>query len=103
VCIGKCPTCGRDPAPLTYSCENAAARIGDAVTADWLKRHASAGQIPHLRSGNGRGRAGRISFTEVHLAEILKLIERRPAGENASAPERAEFSSVVSRGKRRSA
>lgn len=86
---------------LTYSCERAAERIGDAVTADWLKRHASAGEIPHLRSGKGRGRAGRIAFTEAHLVEILKSLERRPAGE--TAPEPAEFSSVVSRGKRRSA
>jgi hypothetical protein len=100
MCTGKCPTCGHDPGPLTYSCENAAARIGDAVTADWLKRHASAGQIPHTRSGKGRGRAGKIAFTEAHLFEILQLIEKRPTGERTTEPA-AEFSSVVSRGPRR--
>lgn len=86
-------------APLTYNIERAAERIGDAVTADWLKRHATAGTIPHTRSGNGRGRAGRIAFTEAHLAEILLMIEKRP--ESMPAPDQpADFTSVVSRGKR---
>jgi hypothetical protein len=81
--------------PLTYTPAEAAERIGAAVTEDWLKKRAAADLIPHTRSGNGRGRSGRIAFTEAHLAEILQQIERRPAENPEPAP---EFTSVVSRG-----
>jgi hypothetical protein len=85
--------------PLTYTPRQAAERIGAAVTEDWLKKRAAADAIPHTRSGKGRGRSGRIAFTEAHLAEILQLIEHRPEGTPApAAPE--QFTSVVSRGKR---
>jgi hypothetical protein len=81
--------------PLTYDCDQAAARLGSTFTPDWLKRHAR--ELPHIKSGKGRGRAGRIGFTEAHLAEILVMFERRPAAAPApSSPD--DFSSVVSRG-----
>lgn len=85
---------------LTYNCEQAAERIGAAVSSDWLKRHARAGDIPHTRAGKGRGRAGRLAFTEAHLAEILLIIEQRPDTLPAPDPAPGEFTSVVSRGKR---
>ena len=91
-------------APLTYNFEQAAERIGHAVSASWLKRHAAAGDIPHTRSGAGRGRAGRVSFTEAHLVEILQKIEHRPSGSSPAQDEIAELAtSVISRGSRRSA
>lgn len=87
--------------PLTLTCEQAAQRIGAAVTADWLKRRAMRGEIPHTRSGKGRGRSGRIAFTDAHLTEILRIIEQRPtAPQNDGTPQPAEFGSVVSRGRR---
>lgn len=86
-------------APLTYNVQQAAERIGPAVTVDWLKKHIK--EIPHTRSGEGRGRAGRVAFTEAHLAEILQLLEKRP--ESMPAPDQPEdFRSVVSRGRRAS-
>jgi hypothetical protein len=63
-------------APLTYSIEQAAERLGHIVTVDWLKKRVD--DIPHLKSGSGRGRAGRIAFTDQHLAEILAMLEKRP-------------------------
>lgn len=88
--------------PLTYSAAEAAERIGPAVTADWLKKRAAAGEIPCTRSGKGRGRSGRLAFTEAHLAEILHIIERRPDGVPAPEPGPDDFQSVQSRGRRAS-
>lgn len=80
--------------PLTYNIEQAAERLGPICTADWLRKHAK--DLPHVRSGKGTGRAGRIGFTEGHLAEILTLLEQRP--ESMPAPtEPGEFRSVTSR------
>lgn len=80
--------------PLSYTVEQAAERIGPAVTVDWLKHNLAT--LPHTKSGKGRGRAGRVAFTEAHLHEILLLIEKRPEGSpGPSKPE--EFRSVVSR------
>lgn len=62
--------------PLTYSVEEAAERLGHVVTADWLRKRVD--QLPHVKSGNGSGRAGRIAFTDAHLAEILAGLEVRP-------------------------
>lgn len=87
-------------APLTYSVEQAAERLGHVVTADWLKHHLE--QIPHVKSGKGTGRAGRVAFTEGHLAEILLMLEKRPEGSQAPS-EPGEFHSIASRPPRRSA
>lgn len=65
-------------APLTYSIDQAAERLGPIVTVSWLKHNI--GKLPHRKSGAGRGRAGRVAFTEADLAEILQLLERRPPG-----------------------
>jgi hypothetical protein len=66
-----------------------------------LKRRAAAGEIPHTRSGKGRGRAGRLAFTERHLAEILLMLEVRPDG--APRPEDGDLAggAIVRRGRRR--
>lgn len=88
-------------APLTFNVEQAAERIGPAVTVDWLKKAATARRIPCTRSGKGRGRAGKLAFTEAHLAEILLMIEQRPEPSTAS-DQSSEFDSIISRGKRAS-
>jgi hypothetical protein len=85
--------------PLTYDVHAAAERIGPAVTVDWLRKHAQRGEIPHTRSGRGRGRSGRIAFTDAHLAEIIAQLEQRPAGSPAPAGP-GEFRSIASRGRR---
>lgn len=83
--------------PLTYTVEQAAERLGPAVTKDWIKHHIA--ELPHTRSGKGRGRAGRVAFTEAHLMEILLLIEHRPATSPIpSQPD--EFRTIVTRGRR---
>lgn len=80
------------PAIRTYSIIEAGEQLAPVVTAGWLKRHIR--EIPHLRMGPGRGRAGRIGFTEAHLVEILAMHEVRPV----SVPEPA--SSIVTRRRR---
>lgn len=87
--------------PLTYNPREAAARIGAAVTEDWLKKRAAADEIPHTRSGKGRGRAGRIAFTEAHLAEILQLLEHRPAAMPAPSGPDDDWGLVTRRNPRR--
>jgi hypothetical protein len=74
--------------PLTYSVEGAAARLGGSFTLD---------EIPHIKAGNGRGRAGRISFSEAHLVQIIDMFTVRPA---AAGPE-PEFPSMATRRSRR--
>lgn len=86
--------------PLTYSIDQAAERLGHVVTPDWLRHHLS--EIPHVKSGDGVGRAGRIAFTEGHLAEILLMLEKRPAGSEPT-PGPQDFTSIASRPPRRSA
>lgn len=88
-------------APLTHNIEEAAHILGPVASVDWLKKAVAAKKVPHVRSGNGRGRAGRVAFTDAHLAEILLLLEQRP--EDSPAPDGpGEFRSVVSRGRRAS-
>lgn len=76
-----------------YSVEQAGEILSPLFTAAWLRGHID--EIPHTRAGVGRGRSGRIGFTDAHLAEIVAMFEVRPA-----APV-APKSSVVTR--RRSA
>lgn len=84
--------------PLTYSIEQAAARLGHVATADWLRHHLD--EIPHVKSGKGSGRAGRVAFTEGHLAEILAMLEKRPEASPAPS-DPSEFKSIASRPPRR--
>ncbi len=84
-------------APLTYNIEAAAARLGGPFTVDFLKNHLH--EIPHIKSGNGRGRAGRIAFSESHLVQIVDKYTVKPV--DAPTP---EFPSMASpRRRRRSA
>lgn len=79
--------------PLTYSMEEAAERLGYGFTVDWLKHRIK--DLPHIKTGGGHGRGGRVGFTEAHLAEILLMNERRPEGTGHTTPD--EFRSIVSR------
>lgn len=63
-------------APLTHSIESAAARLGGPFTVDWLKGHID--EIPHIRTGKGRGRSGRIGFSEKHLEQIIAMFSVDP-------------------------
>jgi hypothetical protein len=65
-------------APLSYTLAEAAARLGPAFTIDWLKARVKRREIPFGKTGSGNGRAGRVYFTEAHLAEILVMHEQRP-------------------------
>lgn len=64
-------------APLTYSLEAAAERLGGPFTPDWLRGHIT--EIPHIKVGSGNGRGGRIGFSESDLAEILLMFSVKPA------------------------
>jgi hypothetical protein len=61
-----------------YSVEQAGEILSPLFTAAWLRGHID--EIPHTRAGDGRGRSGRIGFTEAHLAEIVAMHEVRPVG-----------------------
>lgn len=63
--------------PMTCDIETAAMRLGGPFTVDWLRGHMH--EIPHVKNGSGRGRGGRIGFTEAHLAEIVERFTVRPA------------------------
>lgn len=63
-------------AQLTYSIEEAAARLSGPFTVDWLKGHLA--EIPHIKAGNGTGRGGRIGFSETHLAAIITMFTVEP-------------------------
>ena len=49
---------------MVYTPEEAAARIGNVVSAAWLKRKAGRREIPCSRMG-------KIGFTQKHLDEIV--------------------------------
>jgi hypothetical protein len=53
------------PEPLVYTAEQAAARLGAGITANWLRERAAAERIPHTRLGRRR------VWTEADLAELL--------------------------------
>ncbi len=63
-------------ASLTYTVEEAAERLGPICSVAWLKKHMRT--IPHRKSGNGVGRAGRVAFTDDDLAAILAMLEVKP-------------------------
>lgn len=54
---------------LTFTVTEAAERLGAAFSPDWLHKHLA--DIPHGRTGNGTGRAGRVYFTAADLDEIV--------------------------------
>lgn len=64
-------------APLTYSIDAAAERLGGPFTIDWLRGHID--EIPHVKTGRGSGRSGRIGFTEAHLTAIVAMFTVEPA------------------------
>lgn len=63
-------------APLVSDINQAAQRLGGGFTVDWLRNHLD--QIPHVRTGGGTGRAGRIGFTEDHLRRIVEQFTIEP-------------------------
>lgn len=63
-------------APLTYTLEQAAQRLGGPFTVDWLKGHID--ELPHIKVGGGTGRGGRIGFSEADLAAIVLMFRREP-------------------------
>lgn len=70
---------------LSFNIEEASRRLGPAFTVDWLKGHID--EIPHGKTGNGTGRAGRIYFTDAHLAQILVQFEVQPDTTPESGPD----------------
>lgn len=64
------------PVIITYDAAEGGALI--KKTANWMLEHARAGTIPHSRIGQT------IVFTPHHLAEIIRMFEKRPAAQLAS-------------------
>lgn len=62
--------------PLTFTIEQAAARLGGPFTVDWLRGHLD--EIPSIKVGGGTGRSGRIGFSEAHLARIVAMFSTEP-------------------------
>lgn len=83
--------------PLTYSITEAAARLGGPFTVDWLRGHLA--EIPHIKNGSGRGRGGRIGFSELHLAQIVAQFSVEP---DTTAPIEPRYASAVTRRRRAS-
>ena len=77
----------------SYVAGVAADRLGESFTYDWLKSNLAS--LPHGKTGKGRGRAGRVFFTEAHLAEIVEKYTVRSDVE--PEPAQHEFASIVSR------
>jgi hypothetical protein len=69
--------------PIVKSIEEAAARLGKPFTVDWLKGHMD--EIPHVKVGEGRGRGGRVGFTDEHLAQIVAMNTVQPVRPAAPA------------------
>lgn len=62
---------------LTHTVEQASAKLGEAFTVDWIRHHID--ELPHGRTGEGTGRAGRIFFTDADLEQIVAMrAVRRP-------------------------
>lgn len=61
---------------LTHTVEQAAVKLGDSFSPDWLRHHIK--ELPHGRTGGGTGRAGRIFFTDADLAQIVAQFSVRP-------------------------
>lgn len=86
----------RAPERLTYSIEEAAERLGPVCSVGWLRKHLHT--VPHIRSGRGRGRAGRLAFTGAHLIEIVAMLEVRP--DDSSLPNPEDLAVVTRRSRR---
>lgn len=57
--------------PLVKTIDEASERMGRPFTRDFLKAHLD--EIPHVRVGEGRGRGGRVGFTDEQMAEIVRM------------------------------
>lgn len=79
--------------PLTFTLAEAAARLGGPFTADWLRGHLA--EIPHVKNGSGRGRGGRVGFTDAHLIRIVEMFSIEP-----DAPTSTEEFTPITRRKR---
>ncbi len=62
--------------PLTYSLAEASERLGGPFTVDFLKGHLA--ELPHIKTGAGRGRGGRVAFSEQHLIRIVDMFSVQP-------------------------
>jgi hypothetical protein len=69
--------------PLVKNIEQAAALMGRPFTVDFLKRHLA--DLPHIRVGEGRGRGGRVGFTDEQIAEIIRMFTVGPRAKAAPA------------------
>ena len=67
--------------PRLYEAEEVATALGCSEW--WVKEQARRRRIPFIRSGGG------YRFTEAHFAEILHLLEERPArtGQQVAGPQ----------------
>ena len=63
---------------LTYSAAEAAELLG--VDEWWLTNEAKAGRVPHVKLGRAR------RFTQLHLDEILRAAEQKPAEPRMPTP-----------------
>lgn len=68
--------------PLAYTAAQAAAIIGGSCKASWLRAQARSRKIPYLWIG------GPYNFSEVHLLEIMSIVEVRPIAQPAGQPTR---------------
>lgn len=57
--------------PMSFDADQAADRLGRPFTADFLRGNLD--RLPHIRLGHGRGRAGRVGFTQEHLDQIVRM------------------------------
>jgi len=55
--------------PMTFDYDQAADKLGAAISASWLKAHIK--ELPHRKFGLGTGRSGRVGFTQGDLDLIL--------------------------------
>lgn len=79
------------PGPMTYTLPDAAERLGGPFTIDFLKKHLA--DLPHLKTGKGTGRSGRVAFSERQLEQIVAMFTVDPA----PVADPAEFPSMVTR------
>lgn len=79
------------PEPLTYTLPAAAEKLGGIFTVDFLKKNLH--RLPHLKSGAGTGRAGRVGFSEEQLKQVIEICTVDPA----PAEPAESFPSMVTR------
>lgn len=67
------PAVAAPGAALVYTADQAAALIGGTCKASWLRKQAREKKIPCRKIG------GAYNFTDADIAEILAIVEQRPA------------------------